>query len=174
MKRIPLLLAGAAFAALAASAPAAQAAHSSLFHTVELRKVKGTKVLVNSAGSILYEFTKDHPKKDTCVKISGCSTVWTPMPVEGKPSAGAGVRASQLSTIKLPEGISQVTYAGHPLYIYDAAPTLASYIGAKQFGGSWYAVSASRQGGQVNASCTEMPRICDKRPATLRPRRNLR
>jgi len=67
------------------------------------------------------------------------------MPVAGKPSAGSGVRASRLSTIATPEGIRQVTYAGHPLYIYAAAPKLISYVGVKQFGGNWYALNASGQ-----------------------------
>lgn len=147
MKRtyIPLvgiLLAAATVSTIAGAHPSAR---STLFHTVELRKTKLGKILVNPAGSILYEFTSDHPKKDTCVKISGCSTVWLPFPVQGKPSAGAGVRASLLSSISLPGDGAQVTYAGHPLYIYEAAPTLITYVGAKQFGGKWYAINAKGQ-----------------------------
>jgi predicted lipoprotein with Yx(FWY)xxD motif len=147
VKRICTLLVGVLLAAVSASALASArsappSAQTALFHTVELRKTKLGKILVNSAGSILYEFTKDHPKKDTCVKISGCQAIWSAMPVQGKPSAGAGVRASLLSTISLPGGERQVTYAGHPLYIYDAAPTLITYVGAKQFGGAWYAIDA--------------------------------
>lgn len=147
MKRICILLLGVLLAAMATSVLAsadsqAPSAQSALFHTVELRKTKLGKILVNSAGSILYEFTKDHPKKDVCVTISGCSSTWVAMSAEGKPSAGAGVKASLLSSIALPGGINQVTYAGHPLYIYAAAPKLIAYVGVKQFGGKWYAVSA--------------------------------
>lgn len=147
MKRTCILLVGILLAAATAStvAGAHPSARSSLFHTVELRKTKLGKILVNPAGSILYEFTSDHPKKDTCVNISGCSAIWLALPVQGKPSAGAGVRASLLSSITLPGGGTQVTYAGHPLYIYEAAPTLISYVGAKQFGGKWYAVNAKGQ-----------------------------
>jgi predicted lipoprotein with Yx(FWY)xxD motif len=144
MKRTCILLVGISLVAATAStvAGATPSGRSALFHTVELRKTKLGKILVNPAGSILYEFSSDHPKKDTCAKISGCSTTWLAMPVEGKPSAGAGVRASLLSSIALPGGGSQVTYAGHPLYIYGAAPTSTSYVGVKQFGGKWYAVNA--------------------------------
>jgi predicted lipoprotein with Yx(FWY)xxD motif len=147
MKRTCILLVGILLATATAStvAGADPSARSSLFHTVELRKTKLGKILVNPAGSILYEFSSDHPKKDTCVKISGCSAIWLALPAEGKPSAGAGVRASLLSSITLPGGGTQVTYAGHPLYIYEAAPTLISYVGAKQFGGKWYAVNAKGQ-----------------------------
>ncbi len=147
MKRTCILLVGILLAAATAStaAGADRSARSALFHTVELRKTKLGKILVNPAGSILYEFSSDHPKRDTCVKISGCSTIWLALPADGKPSAGAGVRASLLSSITLPGGGTQVTYAGHPLYIYEAAPTLISYVGAKQFGGKWYAVNAKGQ-----------------------------
>ncbi|MGA9284391.1 MAG: hypothetical protein WBV85_03020 [Solirubrobacteraceae bacterium] len=133
------LLAAASASALASARPAAR---SSLFHTVEVRKTKLGKILVNSAGSILYEFSKDHPKKNTCAKISGCSAIWLAYPAQGKPSAGPGVKASLLSTINVPGAGEQVTYAGHPLYIYEAAPTSTSYVGVSQFGGKWYAVNA--------------------------------
>jgi predicted lipoprotein with Yx(FWY)xxD motif len=46
-------------------------------------------------------------------------------------------------------GGKQVTYAGHPLYTYsgDSGPGQTSYVGAKSFGGTWYAINAS--GGTV-------------------------
>jgi predicted lipoprotein with Yx(FWY)xxD motif len=147
VKRICILLFSVLLAVMATSVIASAdssvpSPQSTLFHTVELRKTKLGKILVNSAGSILYEFTKDGKKKDTCVKISGCSGIWVALPVQGKPSAGPGVKASLLSSIALPGGVDQVTYAGHPLYIYATAPTLTSYVGAKQFGGKWYAINA--------------------------------
>jgi predicted lipoprotein with Yx(FWY)xxD motif len=150
VKRICILLVGVLLVAASASALASArstppVANSALFSTVELHKTKLGKILVNSAGSILYVFTKDHTKQSRCAKISGCPAVWPAMPVEGKPSAGPGVRASLLSTIATPEGGHQVTYAGHPLYIYAAAPKLTSYVGAKQFGGNWYALNAKGQ-----------------------------
>ncbi|MFI4993711.1 MAG: hypothetical protein ACHQCH_08880 [Solirubrobacterales bacterium] len=42
-------------------------------------------------------------------------------------------------------GGKQVTYAGHPLYTYsgDSGPGETSYVGEKQFGGTWYAINAS-------------------------------
>ena len=102
------LLVGAGASALASArdaspaAPAATpAASAALFHTVELRKTKLGKVLVNSAGSILYEFTRDKPKQSACAKVSGCPEVWPAFPAQGKPSAGPGVHASLLSTIKV-------------------------------------------------------------------------
>lgn len=150
MKRICIVLVGVvlttgAASALAGASSASPIARAGLFHTVELRKTKIGKILVNAAGSILYEFTKDHADKDSCQQISGCTAAWPAMPVAGKPSAGAGLRGSLLSTIKLSSGEVQVTYAGHPLYVFADAPTATSYVGTKEFGGSWYALNAKGQ-----------------------------
>jgi predicted lipoprotein with Yx(FWY)xxD motif len=142
---VGVLLAVATASAFADARPAPSPAHATLFHTVELRKTALGKVLVNSAGSILYVFTRDGKKKDICATISGCLTTWPALPVQGKPSAGAGVRAPLLSTVTLPEGASQVAYAGHPLYIYANAPTSTSYAGTRQFGGTWDAINAKGQ-----------------------------
>jgi predicted lipoprotein with Yx(FWY)xxD motif len=55
------------------------------------------------------------------------------------------VRASLLSTIKLSGGANQVTYAGHPLYLYkgDSEPGDTSYVGQSSFGGTWHAINAA-------------------------------
>lgn len=150
MKRTSIALVGTMLAAVCVAAASsatgvASGARTAVFHTVELRKTSAGKILVNTSGSILFEFTKDSSKHDSCVKIHGCDQIWIPEPVSGKPSAGPGLEGSQLSTIKLSAGNDQVTYAGHPLYVYAADPTAASYIGFKSFGGTWYAVNAKGQ-----------------------------
>jgi predicted lipoprotein with Yx(FWY)xxD motif len=55
------------------------------------------------------------------------------------------VQASKLSSITLPGGAKQVTYMGHALYLYsgDEGPGETSYIGAREFGGSWYALTGA-------------------------------
>ncbi|HWX87339.1 MAG TPA: hypothetical protein VNX67_04110, partial [Solirubrobacteraceae bacterium] len=121
------------------TASAARAAKSRLRHTAI-----GT-ILVSASGRTLYEFTRDRPHSNICVKISGCSEIWPALTTSGKPVAGPGVRASLLSTIKLPGGARQVTYAGHALYLYsaDSGPGETSYVGQKAFGGNWYAINSS-------------------------------
>ena len=113
--------------------------------TVALRHTSLGEVLVSASGRTLYEFSKDHTNKDSCATISGCSEIWPPLRSSGKPTAGAGLRASLLSTITLAGGIKQITYAGHPLYLYsgDSGPGETAYVGARQFGGSWDAINAS-------------------------------
>jgi predicted lipoprotein with Yx(FWY)xxD motif len=118
-------------------------AHAANFRSVYLRKTALGKILVNTAGTTLFEFSKDPPKKDTCVKQTGCITDWIPQEATGKPTAGPGVNASLLSTIKV-LGERQLTYADHPLYIDIATtkPGETSKVGTKQFGGKWYAINA--------------------------------
>ncbi len=150
MKRTYLPLVAVLLAALsvAATESAAPSAHAAGFRSVYLRKTKLGKILVNTAGTTLFEFSKDRPKKDTCVKQAGCMAKWLPQAETDKPTAGPGVRASLLSTISV-VGERQLTYAGHPLYIdiNTTKPGETSYVGSKQFGGVWYAINA--KGGAV-------------------------
>ncbi len=138
-------------AALLAAAFGVSAAQASRHHgrsagtaTVELRTTKLGAIVVDGAGFTLYEFTHDKKNKDTCMTISGCSSVWPALTVSGTPTAGAGVEAKKLSTITLSGGAHQVTYNGHPLYTYtgDSAPGETGYVGADEFGGHWYALNA--------------------------------
>jgi predicted lipoprotein with Yx(FWY)xxD motif len=134
---------------LAAGAGAVTAAHSARTEKVQLRRTSFGRVLVDASGFVVYHFSKDTGKKNTCLTTSECSTTWPPLTTGAQPKAGPGVNASLLSTIKLPGGQRQVTYAGHPLYRYalSTEPGEDGYQGVKQFGGTWYAVSAS--GGNV-------------------------
>jgi len=147
MKAKRLLLAGGLILAMSATA-IAQArpmiARGATATTVELRETALGKVLTNSEGFTLFEFTKDMKNKDKCQAISGCTTVWPPLMTSGMPVAGSGVTQSKLGAIKLSGGGKQVTYAGRPLYLYtgDKAAGETSYVGAKEFGGTWYAMSA--------------------------------
>lgn len=148
MKRVLITLVAVAALAPAAAAAATHSARAAGAATVQLRTTRLGKILVNSRGFTLYMFTADSSRHDRCVSIRGCTGVW---PVLGsrRPTAGSGVKASLLGTIRLPGGVSQVTYAGHPLYTYvaDSGPGQTSYVGIKQFGGFWYGVNAA--GGTV-------------------------
>jgi hypothetical protein len=70
--------------------------------------------------------------------------VWPALETSGKPTAGSGVKASLLSSIRISGGARQVTYDGHALYTYSAdSRGSTAYVGVSAFGGSWYAVSAA-------------------------------
>lgn len=142
MKRYVLLagvlIAAVSYTALASARPAARKASGATVEVFET--LYGSKILVDSSGFTVYEFSKDSKKKDHCVKISGCPEVWPPLQASGPPTAGPGVNAALLSTITLPSGASQVTYAGHPLYTHpaDPGPGETYYFKVKEFKGIWY------------------------------------
>jgi predicted lipoprotein with Yx(FWY)xxD motif len=151
MKRICVLPAAILSAVIGASAladaqGAMRTAHSSAAAKVELRHTRLGSILVDSAGFTLYEFTRDRGS-NSCVRISGCAKVWPALETGGKPTAGPGVRAALLSTVRLAGGGEQVTYAGHPLYLYSAEGGAGetSYVGIGSFGGHWDALAASGQ-----------------------------
>jgi predicted lipoprotein with Yx(FWY)xxD motif len=150
VKRTYILLAGLLASALSASTVATAqdrvgAAHVARVAKVQLRDTPLGKILVSGSGFTLYRFTHDPRDKNTCVTLSGCSAVWPALTTSGHPTAGSGVKAALLSTIKLAGGAKQVTYAGHPLYLYAPASERAetAYVGVTQFGGTWYAVNAA-------------------------------
>jgi predicted lipoprotein with Yx(FWY)xxD motif len=150
MKRTHLMplavLASAAIAApLAAVAAAQPSAHASRAAKIQLRRTSLGKILVDTAGFTVYRFGKDTGKRNTCVASRACSAAWPALTTSGSPTAGPGVNASLLSTIRLANGSRQVTYAGHPLYRYAATSERAetSYAGIEQFGGKWYAVNSA-------------------------------
>jgi predicted lipoprotein with Yx(FWY)xxD motif len=143
VKRTALLVALVLLAVAAtASLAGARRAHSSLFFTVEVHQTKLGKILENPSRSVLYEFTGDRPRKSRCAVIKGCSTIWVAQPVVGTPSAGPGLKRSLVSSIPASGGVRQLTYAGHPLYLYIPNPTSTRYVGVSQFGGHWYAINA--------------------------------
>jgi len=128
------------------SAPAAGASSG---NTVTERTIGGTQVLTNSAGLTLYWFVPDTSTTSKCT--GSCATYWPP--VKGPATAGSGVTGT-LSTITRPDGSTQATYDGHPLYTYagDTAPGQANGNGKNLSGGVWHEVTVS--GGAAPAAST--------------------
>ena len=166
--RVVSLLAGVALATLVAVAVAGCGGHSATAGTHSTRATSGTaqatsstatkpasmgmldvtntslgKILVDSQGRTLYLFRADDGSKSAC---SGpCATAWPPLVVHGKPSVGTGLSASLVATSKRSDGTRQVTYNGHPLYLYiqDQKPGDVNGQGLVAFGAAWYALSPS-------------------------------
>jgi predicted lipoprotein with Yx(FWY)xxD motif len=110
---------------------------------VTLHKTKVGKVLATSTGRTLYLFMADHKGKSNC--YGQCASYWPPLMKKGKLSAGAGVKAGLLGTTKRKNGTRQVTYKGHPLYLFKLDKGSGQVAGQGQnfFGGKWYVVSAA-------------------------------
>ena len=137
-----MLLIATVLLALTAAAPAGAGSGGA---KLQLRKTKVGTILVNSRGFTVYAFTKDTRNRDNCG--SACLRFWPPVATAGRPIAGPGVRSSLIGTIRLKNGVEQVTYAGHPLYTYsqDTRPAETKYINLLQFGGFWPAMNAAGQ-----------------------------
>lgn len=69
---------------------------------------------------------------------------WPPLLAHGKPTAGAGVKASLLGTTRRSSGSLQVTYNKQPLYTFalDKQAGQTNGEGSFAFGAHWYGVSA--------------------------------
>jgi hypothetical protein len=65
--------------------------------------------------------------------------------VPGKPTVGGGTNASLLATSARSDGKPQVTYNGHPLYLFSADHKAGDTNGqgVNAFGGLWYVLSSS-------------------------------
>ena len=100
-------------------------------------------ILVNSKGRTLYLFTRDSGTMSEC--SGACAVNWPPLKATGKPTIGSGANASLTSTTSRPGGTKQVTYNGHPLYLFkgDSNPGDTNGQGLNAFGGNWYALSAA-------------------------------
>jgi predicted lipoprotein with Yx(FWY)xxD motif len=73
--------------------------------------------LIDQSGRTLYLFTPDKPTASACT--GSCATAWPPLTVTGTPTAGGIAKTSLLGTIMRPDGRTQVTYGGHPLYYFS-------------------------------------------------------
>lgn len=98
-------------------------------------------VLTTDGGAVLYLFEPDAQRRVTCTGV--CAALWPPY--RGTPTAAAGsdVQESLLGTVDSPDGGTQVTYNGWPLYTYvgDVGPGQANGHGLDANGGLWYAVA---------------------------------
>jgi predicted lipoprotein with Yx(FWY)xxD motif len=112
--------------------------------------VSGTSVgniLVDSQGRTIYLFKKDTSTTSTCT--AACAASWPPVRATGTPTGANGIKASLLATTKRSDGKPQVTYNGHPLYLFsgDQKAGDVNGQGVTAFGAVWWAVSSA--GNQV-------------------------
>lgn len=110
------------------------------------------KILVDSKGRTLYLFKQDKGTKGTC--FGACATAWPPLRASGKPTVGSGVSASKIATVARSDGKPQVTYNGHPLYLFEADKNAGDTNGqgVNGFGALWYVLSPA--GNQITASAS--------------------
>jgi predicted lipoprotein with Yx(FWY)xxD motif len=110
------------------------------------------KILVDSSGRTIYLFKKDSGTRSAC--SGACASAWPPVRANGKPTVGAGANASLVGTTARADGNAQVTYNGHPLYLYqgDEEPGDTNGQGLTGFGAPWWVLSPA--GDQVTGQAS--------------------
>jgi predicted lipoprotein with Yx(FWY)xxD motif len=130
--------------ALGIGTAAVAAVHSSArAATVSTARTGLGRVIVDGRGRTLYLVEKDKRGHSAC---SGtCAAYWPPLLTTGKPVAMGGAKASLLGTIRRADGTKQVTFAGHPLYLFsgDSKRGETTGEGLRDFGASWYVLAPS-------------------------------
>jgi predicted lipoprotein with Yx(FWY)xxD motif len=126
------------------SAPSTQAKATSGAAKVGVGSSGLGKIVVDSSGRTLYLFEKDANGKSAC--NGPCAAYWPPLTSDGSPVALSGVNQSLVGTTRRADGSEQVTYAGHPLYLFalDKKPGDTNGEGLTDFGAGW---DALRPGG---------------------------
>ena len=99
------------------------------------------KILVDAQGRTLYLFKKDAGTKSAC--FGACAVAWPPLRDAGKPTVAGDAKPSAVATVTRSDGKPQVTYNGHPLYLYaaDAKAGDTNGQGVNGFGAPWYVLS---------------------------------
>jgi predicted lipoprotein with Yx(FWY)xxD motif len=126
-----------------ASAQAPPKAADGKSATVGIANESVGEVLVDSRGRTLYVFERDAGSKSACT--GACSAQWPPLLASGKPTVGVGANPSLAAISARLDGTTQVTYNGHPVYLFsgDQKPGDTNGQAVNAFGGLWYVISAS-------------------------------
>jgi predicted lipoprotein with Yx(FWY)xxD motif len=125
----------------ATAAPAPPKTTSGAPATVGVAKTGLGNILVDSQGRTLYLFKADKGTTSTC---SGtCAVAWPPLRAHGRPTVGGRAKRSLIRSTARSDGKPQVTYNGHPLYLYvgDQKPGDTNGQGVKAFGARWFALT---------------------------------
>jgi predicted lipoprotein with Yx(FWY)xxD motif len=103
-------------------------------------------ILATGGGATLYDFVPDTPTHSACLN-DGCVLQWPPLLKTGAVQVGNGLDTSLVTTLRRPDGSTQLAYGGHPLYTYnmDITPGMVTGQAIDQDGGLWYVINAKGQ-----------------------------
>lgn len=107
--------------------------------TANVPKVGPT--LTDGRGMTLYVFTRDLPGKSVCGGM--CIVNW-PAFYADKPEVGAGLVASDFTTIMRDDGSKQTAFRGQPLYYY-AKDKAAGDVNGQGVNGVWYVADPGKK-----------------------------
>jgi predicted lipoprotein with Yx(FWY)xxD motif len=113
-------------------------------------------ILATGDGKTLYDFVPDSPTHSACVD-DGCVFQWPPLIKGDSARVGKGVDLSLVGTLRRADGSTQLSYGGHPLYLYngDVSPGVVMGQAIDQDGGLWYVLNA--KGAQITTAFSVTP-----------------
>jgi predicted lipoprotein with Yx(FWY)xxD motif len=119
--------------------------------TLTLQKSPVGPILATGSGNTLYDFVPDTPTHSACIN-DGCVFQWPPLVVHGPVRVQQGLHQSLVGTLERPDGSTQLSYGGHPLYTYnlDVTPGMVTGQAIDQDGGLWYVLGP--RGNQITTS----------------------
>jgi predicted lipoprotein with Yx(FWY)xxD motif len=100
-------------------------------------------ILTNGQGFTLYAFEADKGAMSACTGT--CAAAWPPVTATSpNVTVSGGATKSLVGETTRPGGARQLTYAGHPLYLFtgDSSPGATSGQGSQAFGARWDALTA--------------------------------
>jgi predicted lipoprotein with Yx(FWY)xxD motif len=127
-------------AVIATGAMALTGSSSASKPVVKTGHVLGKKALVSRSGFTLYSLSAETHGRFICTDKT-CMSLWKPLTVaRGTKPTGA----SHLATVRRPDGRTQVTFSGKPLYTFvnDTKPGQAKGEGFKDVG-TWHIAALS-------------------------------
>jgi len=130
----------------AASASSSSAAPSSNSGAIATASSPKGEILVDAKGKSLYVFDKDTSGKIACT--TGCVAIWPPLVVPNGTLAPSGVMnvTATLGTVTRPDGTTQLTSDGRPLYSFSGDSGPGQTNGDGFAGGIWHVALASGNG----------------------------
>jgi predicted lipoprotein with Yx(FWY)xxD motif len=103
-------------------------------------------ILTDGRGFTLYAFEADQGTTSAC--SGACAAAWPPAATTSpSPHVGTGVTESLVGQTMRADGTSQLTYAGHPVYLFegDSSPGNTNGQGSTAFGARWDVLTPAGQ-----------------------------
>jgi predicted lipoprotein with Yx(FWY)xxD motif len=118
--------------------------------TVSTKSIGGVgDVLFDSKGNALYTNDMDSGSKVACT--GECTAIWVPVaaPSAGQPTSNDSSVQAKLGTVMRPDGTSQITFGGKPLYsfVQDSPGKVTGNGFSDSFGGTSFTWTAATAGG---------------------------
>ena len=120
-------------------------------------------ILTDTSGRTIYLFADDEKSKSNCTE--GCATAWPPLLTLGDPTGNEWILPDLLRTTNRPDGSTQVTYNGWPLYYFGPEQKPGDTNG-QNVADVWFVVSPA--GVAITPTNVEAPVAVASTPTSVR------